>query len=487
MDDLTTRVNNLEERLDQRIDALHQDLTRRFEELIILVRYNQGVGAGVGAGYQRNNINQGGNRRQQRGQQQMEEEDDAEEHDHYQQQRRRGGGDMYKIKAEIPTFNGNANIEGFLDWIYEVETFFEIMNIPPDRRVPLVAYKLKGGAGAWWNRHQEELRLKGENRVRDCAQMKALLKARFLPADYEQLLYLQFHNCVQGNQAVSEYTEEFLRLQVRCNLYENEDQQVARYVNGLNDSIQERLGIQQIWSIDQAQTLALKAERFIKTKVSYKAMSYSRPENISRNLPRREEEKPTPFKGKKTDKGPSSSKTYEKQPSNPIKCYKCREEGHISSNCPRRKFVNTTRRDENDESDEDVDEPENEEAELCEEDGEEIVCVVKRLLCSTIQPEETQRKKIFESKCTAVNGKVCKFVIDSCISENLVSERMVKHLNLETRDHPNPYTIGWLKKGVKIKITKQCWLPLSLGKHYRSNVLCDVIDMDACHVLLGRP
>ncbi|KAG6383186.1 hypothetical protein SASPL_157069 [Salvia splendens] len=64
---------------------------------------------------------------------------------------------------------------------------------------------------------------------------------------------------------------------------------------------------------------------------------------------------------------------------------------------------------------------------------------------------------------------------------------MVKHLNLETRDHPNPYTIGWLKKEVKIKITKQCWLPLSLGKHYRSNVLCDVIDMDACHVLLGRP
>ena len=38
-----------------------------------------------------------------------------------------------------------------------------------------------------------------------------------------------------------------------------------------------------------------------------------------------------------------------------------------------------------------------------------------------------------------------------------------------------------------MRITKQCNLPLSLGKHYRSNVLRDVVDMDASHVLLGRP
>ena len=100
------------------------------------------------------------------------------------------------------------------------------------------------------------------------------------------------------------------------------------------------------------------------------------------------------------------------------------------------------------------------ELDLCEEEGEEVVCVVKRLLCSTMQPEERQRKKIFESKCT-VNGKVCKLVIDSCSCENLVYENLVNHLNLETQDHPNPYTIGWLKKGAKLLITKQC----PLGKY----------------------
>ncbi|PHU09054.1 hypothetical protein BC332_20914 [Capsicum chinense] len=262
MEDLTTRVNNLEERLDQQIATLREELTRRFEELLVLVRNNQG---GVAR-----------SRRQHRAQY-VEEEDDMEEHDLYAQPRRghANGGDMYKIKAEIPTFNGNVNIEGFLDWIYEVETFFEIMNIPPDRPVPLVAYKLKGGAGAWWNCHQEELRLRG------------VLKT------------------------------------TRCNLSENEDQQVARYINGLNDSIQERLGIQQIWSIGQAQILALKAERYIKTKKSYKAASYSRPESISKSS-RQEEGKFIPSKAKKDEKTPFSSKNNDKQPSNTIKCYKCR-------------------------------------------------------------------------------------------------------------------------------------------------------------------
>lgn len=30
-------------------------------------------------------------------------------------------------------------------------------------------------------------------------------------------------------------------------------------------------------------------------------------------------------------------------------------------------------------------------------------------------------------------------------------------------------------------------MPLSIGKYYQDEILCDVVDMDACHVLLGRP
>ncbi|WVZ80346.1 hypothetical protein U9M48_027830 [Paspalum notatum var. saurae] len=495
MEELGKRMDAAE----KQIQDLHEALNRRFEQLAEMIRNHipksskevDDQGQRRKAKLQQNRVD---GYRKQYGDY-LEEEDVSEVHeedDLYEQSRRNIGyaENTYKVKAEIPTFNGSVDIEDFLDWLYEVETFFEIMNISQDRKVPLVAYKLKGGAGAWWHRHQEERRLRSEPRIRYWHQMKALLKARFLPADYEQILFTEFQNCAQGNRSVSAYTEEFLRLQVRCNLAETEDQQVARYINGLNEVIRDKLVMQQIWSIDQAQALALKAEKHVKTRKISKSPSYSHPESTSKGYPNKMENKNTQSKSKQPEHK-QVAKGRGKRNQNVVKCYKCGEEGHVSSNCPRRKVVNTTRYESevdeyDDNNDGDSEQEIEEEQDLCEEEGEEVVCVIQRLLCSTPQPDNTQRKKIFGSKCT-VNGKVCKLVIDNCSCENLIFQNLVNHLKLVTHDHPNPYTIGWIKKGVNMRITKQCNLPLSLGKYYRSNVLCDVVDMDASHILLGRP
>lgn len=37
------------------------------------------------------------------------------------------------------------------------------------------------------------------------------------------------------------------------------------------------------------------------------------------------------------------------------------------------------------------------------------------------------------------------------------------------------------------KMTEICRMPLFIGKHYLTEILCDVIDMDTSHTLLGRP
>ena len=52
------------------------------------------------------------------------------------------------MKVELPSFNGNVSIEEYLDWVSEVEKFFDYIGRADDEQVCLVAYReehLPGG------------------------------------------------------------------------------------------------------------------------------------------------------------------------------------------------------------------------------------------------------------------------------------------------------------------------------------------------------
>ena len=61
------------------------------------------------------------------------------------------GDDKYKLKVDIPNFNGDLNIEGLLDRLTKVDRFFDYTELPNDRKVKLVAYRLKWGTSVWWD------------------------------------------------------------------------------------------------------------------------------------------------------------------------------------------------------------------------------------------------------------------------------------------------------------------------------------------------
>ncbi|KAJ7979122.1 Transposon Ty3-I Gag-Pol polyprotein [Quillaja saponaria] len=161
-------------------------------------------------------------------------------------------------------------------------------------------------------------------------------------------------------------------------------------------------------------------------------------------------------------------------------CFRCRQPRHLSNNCPERRRVNLVENEGN--LQEDIDEIEQyNAAEVAVETREKYVYVVRRLLYTPREEEPSRRRNIFKSFCT-IGGKVCKVIVDNNSGENIVAKQLVDHMKLLTETHPQPYSIGWIKKGPFVRITRTCLAPISIGRYYKDKVLCDV-DMDASHVL----
>jgi len=144
---------------------------------------------------------------------------------------------------------------------------------------------------------------------------------------------------------------------------------------------------------------------------------------------------------------------------------------------------------------EEVAEEEKEEpVETLEEEDEEVVAeadegellVLRRALNSQKGDLEEQRENIFHSRCT-VQGKVCSVIIDSGSCANVVSVSMIEKLNLQSSALPHPYNIQWLNQGKGLQVNSRCLISFSIGKNYQDELWFDVIPMDACHLLLGRP
>lgn len=75
---------------------------------------------------------------------------------------------------------------------------------------------------------------------------------------------------------------------------------------------------------------------------------------------------------------------------------------------------------------------------------------------------------------------------DSDSYENIVSNALVIALELKIDKHPCPYKISWIQKGAKTRVNSMCHVPFSIGKNYQHEAICDVVEMDFCHILLGR-
>eukprot|EP00253_Pinus_taeda_P004110 PITA_04110 len=343
----------------------------------------------------------------------------------------------HKPRHELPTYDGSLSADVLLDWLSEVNKFFEFEETSEDKQVKFAATKLKGHASLWWDSVQAERKRLNKQPIKKWARMEAKLKEKFLPKEYQIMLYRQ--------------------------------------------------------TLDEAYQFALKAEEKINRKQKTKrgggsgrgkGKVYGRGRGAVPN-----EEGNSSKSAGTTDKDNSNREGRPTQRGRgfgrgrgTVQCYRCHKLGHKSYDCPegepaggRGAYVAQP---------EDAGETPQEE-ENTPETGEALVLNKVLLKPAKEVAEPDQRKALFRTVCKS-RGKCCKLIIDSGSTDNLVVVEMVEKLGLKKLKHPTPYKVSWLQKGHQLLVDEQCEVEFQIGK-YKDKILCDVMPMDVCHLLLGRP
>uniref|UniRef100_A0A151UGX0 CCHC-type domain-containing protein n=1 Tax=Cajanus cajan TaxID=3821 RepID=A0A151UGX0_CAJCA len=176
-----------------------------------------------------------------------------------------------------------------------------------------------------------------------------------------------------------------------------------------------------------------------------------------------------------------------------IKCFKCLGRGHIASQCPTKKVMIMMGHDIYSSQDEAITFSSNSEEEASDEEEnvestfpyEGELLMIRRLLNNQPSGTLSQRENIFNTRCKVLNN-ACSLIVDSGSWCNYCSTRLVEKLDLTSSPQPKPYQLHWLNEDGDLVVDQLVKVKLSIG-NYEDVVLCDVVPMEACHILLGRP
>ncbi|KAG7567587.1 Integrase catalytic core [Arabidopsis thaliana x Arabidopsis arenosa] len=403
---------------------------------------------------------------------------------HHREERALPRDDLAGLKIRIPSFQGTSDPEEYLEWEKKIELVFGCQGYTEERKVKVAPTGFQNYALSWWDQLVTTRRRAGDYPIETWTQIKTIMRKRFVPSHYYRELLNRLRNLVQGSRSVEEYYKEMEILMLRADIQEDEEAKMSRFMGGLNRDIIDRVEVQHYVELEELLHKAIMFEKQLKRRSAKPSFGSGKP-SYQRDERSGFQKDYKPFvKPKVEDQDQKGKGKAVETRTRDIRCFKCHGHGHYASECSNKRVMILKETGEIESADEQQEE--NSSSEDCEAPSKgELLVAMKALSVIAKTDEQEQRENLFHSRCI-VNDKVCSLIIDGGSCTNVASETMVEKLGLKVMKHPKPYKLQWLNEDGEMSVNRQVKVPLSIGK-YEDEILCDILPMDASHILLGRP
>jgi hypothetical protein len=99
-----------------------------------------------------------------------------------------------------PNYSGERDPRIIDTWFRRLEAYMRVSNVPEDGKIDIASGYMQDAAYDWFDTHQ--------NLCTIYAHLKRHLRAHFIPANFESLLFKEFQSMKQGQKQVSAYSLE---------------------------------------------------------------------------------------------------------------------------------------------------------------------------------------------------------------------------------------------------------------------------------------
>ena len=222
-------------------------------------------------------------------------------------------------------------------WINKIEKIFAVMNCTDVQKVSLAVFMLEGEADHWWKMVQRT-RLEGREDPLNWDGFKELFFERYFPTAVREIKEIEFLELIQGSMTVAAYEAKFAELsRFGPHLIDTEIRKARKFERGLKPGLRSRVVGMRL------QTYAAVVETAQVMEKDFEDAQQSRA-----GKRKREDEEPLKKTDKKavmrtelvtvkTEPGAPKPKREGVQKQGALTCFNCKEEGHMSKNCPKKR------------------------------------------------------------------------------------------------------------------------------------------------------